>query len=238
VYYEEGMARNARRMRRLLNTASPSGAALAKIDINQSEPGWKVRIGPGANLGVLQWGAGLFGEFRLNSHWRLGLGLTSMNLTGESFLTEIAYDQRTKQNFRRKFASGIDPKHDIINITPTGSSWQVPINVSYRFGLGSGWSLVPSAGVNLSLSNREEIGFAYLRGPGKIEPVTIVMKPAQQMLHAGSAAIYLEKNWGDWTLQLGPYASAPLSKTPSRLNTQTAGASARLLYQIDWKKKR
>ena len=240
VYYQEGMARNVRRMRRLLSTASPSGTTLAKVDVNRSEPVWKARIGPGANVGVQQWGVGLFGEIRLNNHWRLGLGLTSMNLKGESFLTEVAYDQRTKQNFRRNFAPGIDPRHDIINITPTGSSWQVPVSVSYRFGLGSGWSLIPSAGLNLSVSNRVELRFAYFRGPGKIESVTIVEKLPQKMFHAGLAAINLEKNWGDWALQIGPYASTPLNRVPSRLNinTKTVGASARLFYQIDWKKKR
>ena len=238
VYYQEGMARTARRMRRLPSVTSPQGTALAKVDVNRSEPVWKARIGSGANVGWQQWGAGLFGEIRLNSHWRLGVGLTSVNLKGESFLTETDYDRRTRQDFRRNFAPGIDSRHDIINITPTGSSWQVPVMLSYRIGLGSGWSLIPSAGLNLSLSNREEIGFAYLRGPGKIEPVTIVRKSSQQMLHAGSAAIYLEKNWGDWALQIGPYGSTPLSTTPSRLNNKTAGAAARLYYQIDWKKKR
>lgn len=240
LYYQEGMARTARRIRRLLGTASPSGAALAKVDINRSEPNWMTRIGLGANLGQQQWGVGLFGEIRFDNHWRLGLGITSMNLKGESFLTEIAYGQRTKQDFRRKYASGIDAKLDIINITPSGLSVQVPVRISYRFGLGNGWSLVPSAELNLSVSNREEIRYAYLRGPGKIEPVTIVRRLPQQMFHAGSAAIYLEKNWGDWALQLGPYASTPLNNVQGRLNinTQTAGATARLFYQIDWKKKR
>lgn len=237
TYYQEGMARTARRMRRLLSTPSPAGAALAKVDVNRNEPNWLTRIGPGSNMGWRQLGIGVFGELRLSSHWRVGLGLTSMKLEGGSFLTEIDYGQRTKQNFRNNFAPNIDPRHDIINITPKGVSWQVPIMLSYRFGLGSGWSLVPSTGVNLSLSNHEEIGFAYLRGPGLIQPVTLIKKLPQQMLHAGSAAIYLEKNWGDWALQLGPYASAPLSSEPGRLNTTTAGAAARLYYQFDWKKK-
>lgn len=240
VYYQEGMARNARRIRRWLSTNSPSGIALAKVDVNRSEPVWDARFGPGANLGVKQWGIGLFGEMRLNTHWRLGLGVGSMNLRGENFLTEIAYGQRTKQDFRRTFAPQIDPRHDIINIIPKGSSWQVPIRVSYRFGLGSGWALVPSAGVNLSISNREEIGFAYFRGPGKIELVTLLRRLPQKKLHAGSAAIYLEKNWGDWALQLGPYGAVPLDNTPSRLtiNIKTVGASARLFYQINWQKQR
>ncbi len=237
IYYQEGMARTARRMRRLLSTASPSGAALAKVEINRNEPNWLARIGPGSNVGWRQLGVGIFGEFRLNSHWRVGVGLTSMKLEGESYLTEVDYGQRTKQNFRKNFAPGVDPRHDIINITPKGSSWQIPIMMSYRFGLGSGWSLVPSAGINLSLSNQEEIGFAYLRGPGQIQSVMLIRKLPQQMLHAGSAAIYLEKNWGDWALQLGPYASTPLSSVPSRLNTTTAGAAAKLYYQFDWKKK-
>lgn len=237
TYYQEGMARTARRMRRLLSTVSPSGAALAKVEINRNEPNWLVRIGPGSNVGRRQLGIAVFGEFRLSNRWRVGVGLNSMKLEGESYLTEVDYGQRTKQNFRKNFAPGVDPRHDIINITPEGSSWQIPITLSYRFGLGSGWSLVPSAGVNLSLSNQEEIGFAYLRGPGLIQQVTLIRKLPQQMLHAGSAAVYLEKNWGDWALQLGPYASTPLSNVPGRLNTSTAGAAAKLYYQFDWKKK-
>lgn len=238
TYYQEGMARTARRMRRLLSTPSPSGAALAKVEVNRNEPNWLARIGPGSNVGWRQLGVGVFSEFRLNSHWRVGVGLTSMKLEGGSYLTEVDYGKRTKQNFRNNFAPAVDPRHDIINITPKGSSWQVPIMMSYRFGLGSGWSLVPSIGVNLSLSNQEEIGFAYLRGPGQIQQVTLIKKLPQQMLHVGSAAVYLEKNWGDWSLQLGPYASTPLSSVQGRLNTNTAGAAARLYYQFDRKKKR
>lgn len=238
TYYQEGMARTARRMRRMLSTLSSSGTALAKVDVNRSEPTWNLRLGPGANLGWRQWSAGLFGEIRLSNHWRLGLGLSSVTLQGGSYLTDIDYQRRVKQDFRQKFAPGIDPRHDIVSIKPSGSSVQIPFMLSYRMGLGSGWSLVPSAGINLSVSNREEIGFAYLRGPGIVEPVTIVRKMPQRMLHAGSATIYLEKNWGDWALQLGPYASMPLSNDPSRLNVKTSGASARLLYQVDWNRKR
>lgn len=125
-----------------------------------------------------------------------------------------------------------------MNIQLSGSAWQVPISLSYRIGLAKGWSVVPSASVALSVSNREETRFTYLRGPRMVEPVTTVWRPAQQMMHAGSVAIYLEKNWGDWALQLGSYASTPMSSMPSRLNVTTAGAGARLFYQIDWKKKK
>jgi hypothetical protein len=241
AYYREGVARTTRRVRRMLSALSPSGTALAKVEVNRNEPNWALRFGPGANLGWQQWSAGLFAELRLTSHWRLGIGLNSVNLKGESFLSETDYGRRRPEPFRQKYAPGIDPRYAIININPTGSSWQVPLMVSYRMGLGSGWSLVPSVGVNLSLSNREEIGFSYLRGPiagESIIPATILLKHPQKTLHTGSAALLLEKNWGDWALQLGPYASTPLSSEPSRLNLKTAGASARLFYQVDWKKKR
>lgn len=241
AYYQEGVARTTRRVRRMLSTLSPSGTALAKVEVNRNEPNWVLRFGPGANLGWKQWSAGLFAELRLTSHWRLGIGLNSVNLKGESFVSETDYGRRRPEPFRQKYAPGIDPRYAIININPTGSSWQVPLMASYRMGLGSGWSLVPSVGVNLSLSNREEIGFSYLRGPlagESIVPATILLKHPQKTLHTGSAALLLEKNWGDWALQLGPYASTPLSSEPSRLNLKTAGASARLFYQVDWKKKR
>ncbi|WP_019988425.1 hypothetical protein [Rudanella lutea] len=238
AYYQEGMARANRRIRRLFGLTAPTPTAVAGVIADRSDNDWKVRVGTGANVGWRQWGAGLFGELRLNNHWRVGLGLTALDLQGASFLTDVDYGRRMKQDFRSKFAPGIDPRHDIMNIQLSGSAWQVPISLSYRIGLAKGWSVVPSASVALSVSNREETRFTYLRGPRMVEPVTTVWRPAQQMMHAGSVAIYLEKNWGDWALQLGSYASTPMSSMPSRLNVTTAGAGARLFYQIDWKKKK
>jgi hypothetical protein len=196
-------------------------------------------LGAGTTIGGQQWSAGLYGEFRLNTHWRLGLGIVSIKFKGDSYLTETDYDEHTKQKFRPNFAPGVAQNHDIINITPSGSSWQIPLLLSYRVGLGSGWSLVPSAGVNLSISSHEQIKFAYFRGSGIVESVNFAPPPLpQRMFHTGSAAIYLEKNWGDWALQLGPYGSTPLSHQPSRLNVKTMGASARLFYRVDWTRKR
>lgn len=238
AYYQEGIARTARRMRRMLSTLSPAGTALAKVEVNRSEPNWNWRLGTGANLGWRQWSAGLFGELRLNNHFRLGIGLSTVNLEGGTYLTEVDYGKQNKQDFRQKYKPKVAPQQEIISIEPTGSTVRVPLMLSYRVGLGNGWSLVPSVGVNLSLSNREEVRFAYVRGPGVFEPVTLVRHMPQWALHAGMGAVYLEKNWGDWALQLGPYLNTPLGNQPSRLNVQAGGASARLFYQVDWRKKR
>ena len=241
AYYREGMVKISRRIRRLLpviaaqsQTASTTPAASVPI------PDWRFRLGVGGNVGLQQYGGGIYSEVRVGSNWIFGVGLTNNRISGETYLTDYKYQERTKRDFRKEYAGGIDPRFDILNITRKANTWQVPITVGYRIQLLKNWSVVPTVGVSLNIGNQEKIAFNYLRPPvnpsgfgsNEVEERFLVIEYPKQYMHTVLSGVNVEKTWQRISVQAGPYMSLPLVVNPKTLNTASGGIRARLFYRF------
>ena len=228
VYYEEGMSRITRRMRRMLMPAFAGTAPVIKEPI----PDWHWRIGAGGTYGVKQWGAGISGELRLGKNWIAGVGLMGVNLSGGSFLTDEHYESKTKQNFRKYYAGGIDPKFQILNITRQTMTWQVPVTIGYRLNLPKYWAVTPTVGASINIDNRERIAFNYMRGPRDFTDATLLIQYPKKYMHNMLVSVGIEKTLRHASIQASPYLSVPIITNTYSLNSTSAGVRLRIFYNL------
>ena len=228
LYYEEGMSRITRRMRRMLMPAFAGTAPVIKEPI----PDWHWRIGAGGTYGIKQWGAGISGELRLGKNWIAGVGLMGVNLSGGSFLTDEHYENKTKQNFRKYYAGGIDPKFQILNITRQTMTWQVPVTIGYRLNLPKYWAVTPTVGASINIDNRERIAFNYMRGPRDFTDATLLIQYPKKYMHNMLVSVGVEKTLRHASIQASPYLSVPIITNTYSLNSTSAGVRLRIFYNL------
>ncbi|OIN56411.1 hypothetical protein [Arsenicibacter rosenii] len=228
LYYQEGMSRITRRMRRMLMPAYAGTAPVIKEPI----PDWHWRIGAGGMYGVKQWGAGISGEIRLGKNWIAGVGLMGVNLSGGTFLTDEHYENKTKQNFRKYYAGGIDPKFQILNITRKTMTWQVPVTFGYRLNLPKYWAVTPTLGASINIDNREKIAFNYLRAPKEITDATLLIQYPKKYMHNMLVSVGVEKTFRHASIQASPYLSVPLITNTYSLNGTSGGVRLRIFYNL------
>lgn len=238
AYYREGMVKISRRIRRLLPVIAAQTATKAPT-VTIPVPDWRFRLGIGGFVGVQQFGGGLFSEVRLGSGWIIGVGLTNNRLSGATYLTDHLYEERTKRNFRKEYAGGIDPRYEILNITRKATTWQVPVTVGYRIQMQKNWSVNPTVGVSFNISNQEKIAFNYLRtppvtmgGPSELEERYLLIQYQKSYMHTALFSVGIEKTWQRISVQAGPYMSLPTTVNPYTLNTASGGMRARLFYRF------
>ncbi|GAA4416604.1 hypothetical protein GCM10023187_48180 [Nibrella viscosa] len=229
AYYRERFDRRSRKIRSLLPVPkyAPAEAVAAEPSTDV-----KLRIGGSTALGVGQWSGGLYGEALFGQHVTLGIGLTRLNIAGGKFLTDIQFNNDKKRDFRREYANGIDPRHEILNINQHSITWQVPVNLGYRVPLLNGLALTPTVGMSLSLNAKEVIAFTYRRAPGEFNEVQLHANRPTQWFNSWTLAVAAEKQWKNLVFQASPYYSKPFTNTPLGLTSSAAGLRVRVLYQF------
>lgn len=239
AYYHEGMVKISRRIRRLLPAMAAQSQVATTPTAGNPVTDWRFRGGIGGYVGSQQYGGGLFAEVRVGSNWIFGLGLLDSRISGGTYLTDYMYTERTKRDFRKEYAGGIDPRFDILNITRKATTWQVPISVGYRIALQKNWSIVPTAGFSMNISNQEKIAFNYLRppnpivgGPNALEERYLLIEYQKKYMHTVLSSVGIEKTWQRISVQAGPYVSLPLNTDIKTLNTSSGGVRARVFYRF------
>ena len=238
-YYDMDIARQLRRFRSPIASNRTETATDSPVKSNPVSDGL-FRLGIGGHLGYQQKGTGLYAEGLIGSNWVVGAGIAVQSLTGQTFLTEGDFDQKTKKDFRRDFAPGIDPGHSILNITRRSTVWQIPVSVGYRVSLGQNWLVVPTATFNLNIWNQERLAFNYLRGPRMPpEQRTVVVFYDQRNYHSAGFSVNFEKHWAlsgksALVVQGGPYLTIPTSAVSpvSSLNALSGGMRLRTFLQF------
>lgn len=234
--FEEGISRAIRRLRRLYPAkalpalpVSPTTAPEATAVVTPTD---RFRLGPAAELGLKQWSLGVYSDVLLGRHFLLGLGLERVNISGGEFETDMIFFNRTKRDFRRDYAGGIDKRYDIIAINRRSLTWQVPITLGYRLPLVYGIALTPSVGFSTSLTAREIVSFSYQRGPYDYQEVQLADRRPVNWYHSWSASVGVEKRWGPVTVQASPYLVGPFADSPLGLNGTSGGLRLRTLYSF------
>lgn len=200
----------------------------------------RFRVGAGGEIASQLWRVGVFTEVLLGKHWTVGVGLNQATYTG-NFINDFDFDARTRRNFRKEFARGIDPKRDILNIDASTTRLQIPLSLGYRILLIKTLTLLPTVGTYLDLNSKEDVTFycpIFLpkRGFDQIKynadrPVALVSTVA---LGTG-----LEWQRGHWVLQASPVLTIPLKADPKPMQPDpnwqkntSVSLRARLLFQF------
>lgn len=238
-YYVENFQRRVRRIRPLYlpsATRAIAAASPAKPEIEEPTSRVRFRLGGGGEIAGGQSGFGLAGEFLVGNHLSIGVGLTRLNLAGDSFLNDRQYNEKRNGNFRKDFPGKVpvDPRIEVLNISQKAKSWQLPITLGYRLPIGNDVTILPSAGLSFSLSTREQITFTHRKSSASFEfmPAYFDKKCTPSLYNSWLVSLGVEKQAGSWALQIMPYLSNPLSSSRNSLNQTTAGFRARIMYQF------
>jgi len=228
AYFMARIDRRARRIRSLI----PVKEASVQPVIQEEDPEVKFRLGIGVEAGSPQWSLGLNSEILAGSHLVLGIGLNRQVLNSGQFLTDIQFNQRTRRDFRRDYAAGLDPRHEIMDIRRRTQLVQVPITLGYRIRLQDKLTLTPTVGTNLVLQAREFITFTSRTGPVDFLRRELVFNRPATWYMATSTGLMLERQQKNWVIQGGPYVNFAWQKTPNGTTARGVGARVRVLYQF------
>lgn len=199
----------------------------------------RFRMGVGGAISSEIWSAGVFTELLVGQHITLGLGL-SKAAHNNTYINDFDFESRTRRDFRREFARGIDPKRDILNIETRVTRLQLPISVGYRIPLNRSFTLTPSVGTNLNLSSGEAVAFYLpIAGPQRgFDKGTLIFDRSVNLMTNFQLVPHLEWQREHWVVQGGPVFTVPLQAEPTLTQAipgwpQTVlGARVRLLYQF------
>ncbi|CCH56084.1 hypothetical protein BN8_05394 [Fibrisoma limi BUZ 3] len=221
-------------------------ASSAEPESVRPTPSGQVRIGGAAEVGTNQQSVGAYGEVLLGRHWAVGIGLNRVWLPSERFITEVDFQDQKRHDFRRDFGRGVTYIHDILDINLQGSSWQLPISVSYRLPLKRGFVLTPSVGANLSVYTEGQASYLIrLRyipipqpGPGpkpgydKDRIVELRQQQTNDLYHSWMVSMGVEKQINRFVVQASPYVTIPFWLSDNSLNNTSVGVRARVLFRF------
>ncbi len=239
AYYVESIAKRIRRIRSLFPAVAQPVQPVAQAmptEAASSRPrsgGVHLRLGASGEISTLQHATGAYSEVLIGRHWSLGVGLEHVRLENGQFADDQQFDSRTAQDFRKKYAPGIDPRHPILDINRQLSFWQVPVSLNYRLLLNHGFALVPSAGMNFVTSTQENTTFVYRRGPYEVYNANVTPSPPPCNLFTSFVVAFgAEKSWHHFVLQAAPVLTTPTKQVPDPINPVSLGIRARVLFQF------
>ncbi len=239
------LAQQAKRMRPTLPappTEQPVEKAVEKAPDSQpiNRMATRFRMGIGGEVASTLWRVGVFTEVLVGKHWAVGVGLNQATYNGR-FINDFDFDARTRRDFRKEFARGIDPKRDILNIDASTTRLQIPLSLGYRIPLTKTLSLLPTVGTYLDLNSNEDVTFycpIFLPQRG-FDEIKYSATRSVALINTFTLGAGLEWQRGHWVLQGSPVLTIPLQADPTPmqpdLNWQKNTAvslRARLLYQF------
>jgi hypothetical protein len=146
---------------------------------------------------------------------------------------------KNPQPFRKEFDKAVDPKFEpfIANITLKREQKQLPLQIGYRIPLTSSFTILPTVGTTLTLSNVERLTFDRIEkqfvGLEIIRNESSRSRPYDVFNNLTfGTAVEWQKN--HWVAQAGPLATTQLARVsgPNAYSSVNLGARVRLFYQF------
>ncbi|GAB3557208.1 hypothetical protein [Spirosoma fluminis] len=223
------------RARRLRPTRASVPATQPTVSKPVEQLAFKLRLGPGADVTAHMWSVGGLAELAVGDHFTLSAGMSQGTYLMGTFLTDEDFNVRTHRDFRRQIARGIDPRSDILNIDTRMIRIQIPVSLGYRIPISRSFTLLPSVGTYLNLSNTENVTFYYRMMPLRgYDTANFQNRWPVDVLNNINLATSLEWHGGHWAAQAGPIATMRLQQ-PNAPNSQQEsgiGLRARVFYQF------
>ena len=236
----ESWQRHLRRVRYKTPYALVASNATAPAPAKNTTPlSVQWQLGLGGEVGTVQAGLGVFGEVILANHWTVGLGVSQTTWTGDAFQTEQQFLARTKRDFRRDYPidnqpppSGPDRPRNLVDISRSGQSLIIPVQVGYRVSAGKLLTLTPFVGFNLSIAPKETISFIQERPLLRDQDVYSLLVDRPALRYSSWAVGFgIGRQFGRFAGQISPVAMVPLTGGGG-LNQASVGLRGCLFYRF------
>lgn len=220
---------------------SPATAATTTMDSKTTPPpsisfhGVKFRIGAGLNIGDKYTARSLNMSLLLGKYWSLDAGLSKALINGPQFYTEDIFKVKTKRDFEAWHKSSNPPQlisPQVYDIKTSVSLVRIPINLTYRWPIKEGFTLLMSGGTNINLSANQKYSFftkerngEWIEREGGFDVKSSISNDV--VLAAG-----LEKQWRHLVFQGEAYAAPYLQKPSYLTENRNIGVRFRVLYQF------
>jgi hypothetical protein len=235
------LLRKANRRMRPVRTVTVGGIqAPASQSVAKFTP--RFRVGVGGDLATRSRSTAITGEVILGKHWTLGIGYGQSVCTDGNFLSEKDFNMKNPQPFRKEFDKAVDPKADpsqfIANIRLKREETQIPLQIGYRIPLTSSFTILPTVGTNLTLSNTERLTFDRIGkvfgGYSEIVQVESSRSRPYDVFNNLTFGTAVEWQKNHWVAQAGPLATTQLAQvsSPNAYSSFNIGARVRLFYQF------
>ncbi|QKZ13169.1 hypothetical protein [Spirosoma sp. KUDC1026] len=237
------MLRKASRRMRPVRTVTIGGTQ-AQSPASQSVAKFapRFRIGIGGDLTARFRNTAITGELILGKHWTLGVGYgQSVRFDGD-FKTEKEFNIKNyPKTFQKEYDKAVDPRFDpsviITNISLKQEQREIPLQIGYRIPLTQSFTILPTVGTNLTLSNTERLTFDRIAKKFNGYDVSRVESSRSRPydvfnnLTVGTA---IEWQKSHWVAQAGPLATTQLVRgnNVNAYSPFNIGARVRLFYQF------
>lgn len=235
IDWKTPLAYRARRMRPARTTvvggtAAPAAEATSQ-PVEQVAIGF--RLGAGVEVMSKLISGSALGELLVGNHLRISTGLGLASFAGGKFGSDDEFNKNNRQNFRRDYVRGIDPRNQLLNIGIHTEIVQVPLNFGYRIPLNKSFGLLPSVGTTFNLQSREHVTFEY-RPPfyRSTETVSSQISRPIDLVNSLSLGTGLEWNRNHWVAQAGPVMVLSRKSTVNWQDGTSFGLRARVFYQF------
>lgn len=238
------MLRKASRRMRPVRTVTIGGTqAQAPASQSVARLATRLRLGVGGDLTARSRNTAITGEMILGKHWTLGVSYSQSICSDGDFKTEKEFNIKNyPQNFRKEYEKSLDPKPmdpmvGVSNIVLNRIQKQIPVQIGYRIPITKAFTVLPTMGTNLTLSNVEKLSFNRIDktfdglSVSQVESSRSRPYDVFNNLTFGAAVEWQKSHW---VAQAGPLATTQLVQASnfSPYSPFNIGARVRLFYQF------
>ncbi|MFT4033668.1 MAG: hypothetical protein QM669_14705 [Siphonobacter sp.] len=160
----------------------------------------------------------------------LNLGVSFANVQGNEYKTEAIFQEQTHDDFRRIHAPLVPPNCKIININTNASLIRIPLSISYRLPMKSGWAALASGGITTDVRVKQKFNFDVWKNSVEINSDRVDFKPEVPLVNTVTAGVGIEKRWNSFLFQAEGYLAPSLQKPVYRSDQTTIGVKVRAFY--------
>lgn len=179
-----------------------------------------------------QFGSSLIFEARWGNRWIAQTGAGWTNFSGFFFVNSDQYEQQTGKDFRRIFASGLSDQIEMVNIKQNYHLVRIPLSLTYRLPLKSGWAVFAGGGTNFNLYASCMTQYDF-REPntdaGHARHRLVISTPAVNSLFA---VVGIERAWSRKVVRLIPTLGCTLKPAEYEKEDLNLGMKIQVLYKL------
>ncbi len=180
----------------------------------------------------------VWNEVLIGAHWSLQAGLSWQKLEDQKFFDVKIFDQKMRSDFRKDHAGKLPPSFDIFNITARTNVTRIPLNLTYRNEISSGFTYFVGAGTNLNLIAKQTLSFDYKRPSRDYGHESKERNIPFPLINNVNALVGVEKRWSPIVLQVSSFLNTRFKTFPFLDDRTDVGLQVKLLYEFKAAKKK
>lgn len=176
----------------------------------------------------------VLGEVLVTKRIAISTGFSWVKIKPMEFFTEKIFREKNRKDFKRSHPNEVPVAFEVLNIKVNPTLVQIPLTVAFRNDVKNDFSYYASAGTNITVKGREQIGFdCRLPMPGQeFKNQSFEKKMDIPAINSLNVSVGIEKSWYPIVVQAEAYMYnyfKPISRESARTGP---GVKLKLLYQI------